>query len=188
MSLNRHSWKIGLHGRAIQSQPGGHFSATLECQCGTRTEKRFRELAGPDQIDRKFAQAGWSLDPPACPECQARRKQEKKTVATKASPTAIKAQVAMMRLLNDHFDADGGAFTGGYDDDRIAKETGLAVEAVREYRIAGFGELKEPPEVASIHADVQALEKLFLETIAPLQQELAALKARVAEVRRKFAA
>lgn len=104
------------------------------------------------------------------------------------TPSAIKAQVRMVQLLGDQFDAEAGAYAEGFSDERIAKDTGLSVDAVREYRIAGFGELREPDELRSIHSDIQALEKLFLETMAPLQQELAGMKARVAEMRGRFKA
>ena len=81
-------------------------------------------------------------------------------MAAQPSPNAMKTQAAMFRLLSNHFDVDAGRYEKDWGDARIAKETGLAVALVAQFRDAGFGEIKEAPEIAGLRADVRALEQL----------------------------
>lgn len=187
MQLRQHPYRLGTGGRAVQAQPGGHHLASVTCGCGALDQVRFREFADDSSMDRKFIQRGWMLDPPKCPACR-RKTKETKPMTSKPSPAAMRSQVQTINLLSEHFDPDAGRFAAGWDDARIGKETGLAEEAVRDYRLAGFGEIKEPPEIAKLAADIHSLERLLDEAINPIKSELAALKARVAEVRRTFAA
>lgn len=101
---------------------------------------------------------------------------------TKPSPAAMKAQAAMFRLLSDRFDPDAGRYEAGWDDKKIAAETGLSPDVVAEFRKAGFGEMKEAPELASIRKDVNALEQLAREQNASIMQEVAALRTRLSKV------
>lgn len=137
----------------------------------------------PDQIDRKFAQIGWQVDPNVCPACRLKREEakEKKMATIHARPTmaAMKAQTTMFRLLSDHFDTEDGRFEPGWDDARIAKETDLSREVVAEYRRAGFGEIKEAPEIAALRADIAALDSLAREQLGTLTAEIAALRTRL---------
>ena len=84
------------------------------------------------------------------------------------SVSAIKAQAAMFRLIDQHFDADRGSYAAGYDDARIAKESGLALAMVTAFRREGFGKLREMPELASIRADVASIRKMLCEIEARL--------------------
>ena len=104
------------------------------------------------------------------------------TSSAKPSPAAMKAQVAMFQLLSDHFDADTGRYGAGWDDKRVGIETGLAPDVVAEFRKAGFGDLKELPEIASLRTDINALEQLAREQNGALMQEVAGLRARLAKV------
>lgn len=142
-----------------------------------------RSDATPRQIDDKYRRAGWKLDPHTCPDCQQPAAKEKgMTSSAKPSPAAMKAQVAMFQLLSDHFDADTGRYGDGWHDKRVGTETGLAPDVVAEFRKAGFGDLKESPEVASLRTDINALEQLAREQNGALMQEVAGLRARLAKV------
>lgn len=127
--------------------------AKLKCAgCRAVGQVVLRTLMPPDQIDRKFAQLGWTLDPNQCPDCLAKRAaaSKEKTMTLTAEPTlaAMKSQAEMFRLLTDNFDTESGQFEPGWDDARIAKATGLSPDVVAEFRRAGFGEIKASPEVA----------------------------------------
>lgn len=102
--------------------------------------------------------------------------------ATSVSPTAMKAQADMFRLLADHFDTVDGRYVDGWSDEKIAKETGIAKATVADFRKAGFGEIKEDPAIAAIRADINALEEIQREHAAGIAQQLAELRARLAKV------
>lgn len=195
VSTMQHPWKDGRHGRAMKTQEGGAVLATLSCsRCLATDQIRFRQLCGSDDMDRKFAQKGWAVDPAKCPEHNRRNHQPRKDnkmpdSATKfASPTpaAIAAQAKMFGLLQTHFDPDTGTYGGGYSDAKIAEECRLSVDLVAGVRTQAFGELKVPNEVAQLVADMDALEQLLTEVVAPIQTELATLKNRVRECCKKF--
>ena len=85
------------------------------------------------------------------------------------SAAAMRAQVVMMRLLDDHFDGDKGVYADGWCDQRVAKESSLSLAMVQQFRIAGFGDLKTDPELERLQADLQSLKVLFGEEIAKLE-------------------
>jgi hypothetical protein len=201
MSSKSHSWKDAKHGRHVGSEPSGQVVATLTCsRCPATTTVRFRQLCNAEEMDRKFAQQGWSLDPAKCPAHNRRNHCPRPTKETKMpaetatpaptfsapTPAAIAAQAKMFSLLQTHFDPDTGVYGSGYTDAKIAEECRLSVELVAGVRKQAFGELKVPTEVAQLTADIEALEALLTETVAPIQTELSALKTRVRECCKKF--
>ena len=106
-------------------------------------------------------------------------------MSAKPSPDAMRAQAQMFHLLQTHFDPNKGAFADGWDDARIAADTGLNFDFVLGYRETCFGKLKEPEEVAALRSDIAALEKLqretndsFLAEIASLKQQMGVLSAK----------
>ncbi|MEH3107128.1 MAG: hypothetical protein PGN09_07560 [Sphingomonas fennica] len=185
MSLPGHSYKDGSRGRSITTRPGvggQTVTARLRCSaCATTGNRNFRSLMPPEQIDKKFAQAGWSLDPHVCPDCRATRAREK-TMGMKPTAAAMKAQAAMFRLLTDHFDIDDGAYAAGWSDEKIATDTGLAAEAVAEFRRAGFGEIKEAAPIRQLRADIAALESLAREQHNAIIGEIASLRGQLAKL------
>lgn len=178
-----HPYKLGLRGRTIVSAPGiggGSLTARLQCsRCDRVGERKLRQLMPPDQIDHKFKQAGWAIDPHLCVSCRAAQSKEKMTVASKPTPAAMKAQAQMFALLSQHFDPDGGKFAAGWSDQRIAKDTGLSLDMVTEFRRAGFGEIKEAPGLTAIRQDLVALEDLSREHSAQVASEIANLRTRL---------
>src|SRR3546814_7661352 len=56
------------------------------------------------------------------------------------SPAAMKAQAEMFQLLSLHFDGETGRYAKGWSDGKIASTTGIAVEMVTAFRVAGRSE------------------------------------------------
>lgn len=190
MKHHDHSYKLGRHGRRLTVRPGigsTTITAHVLCGCGKEGSLNARAMLPPDMMDRKFIQAGWKLDPHICPDCQRRASQEKISVTTKPSQAAMKAQADMFRLLSEHFDTERGAFESGWSDTKIAAETGLSKDAVSEFRRAGFGEIKEPPQVAALRSDINALEALQREHQGVVTSEIASLRTRLGTLSAKFA-
>lgn len=184
MKNTGHSYRNGVRGRSVTTRPGvGGLTITahLACaRCPKVGDLNCRQMMPPDQIDQKFSQAGWALDPHTCPDCRAIPKE--KTVASKPSQAAMKAQTQMFHALSAHFDPDAGRYATGWTDKRIAEETGLSPDVVSEFRRAGFGEIKEAPEIAALRADVVSLEQLSREHTAMVSAEIASLRGRIAKL------
>lgn len=183
-----HPYEDGQHGRSIRRGVMGLYGvAVVQCtRCPATGEVRLRAKAGPDIIDQKLKQKGWRLDPHVCPICQKRAREDKQMATTAPSTAAMVAQGRMHRMLDEHFEVERGRFAATWDDNRIAKETGLALDLVTAYRKAAFGELRVPTEVEKLQQDLKALEQLVDETGRSLLEQLTQLRARVAEVARKF--
>jgi hypothetical protein len=187
----RHSYRTAEYGRSITTRPGiGGLTMTahLKCPCGKLGSLGIRTVFPPEQIDQKFRQAGWLLDPHRCPDCLRASRAEEKTKMTKPSAAAMKAQTQMFRLLSDHFDVAAGAYSPPWSDAKIATDTGLSKDVVAEYRRAGFGEIKEPTELAAIRADINSLESLQREHAASVTADIASLRTRLSTLSARFGA
>lgn len=164
---------------------GGGFDVVAEVTCKVCEaigEVIARGVMPPDQIDIKFRQKGWQLEPPKCPSC-VQRKQEEKTMATQApSDAAVKSQARCFNLLGQHFDPDKGRYAKGWSDRKIAEECSLSCAVVATLRTDCFGDLKEAPELAEIRADINALDTLCKESFGQFQQEIATLRSRLARI------
>lgn len=147
-----------------------------------------RAIPAPDQIDKKFMQQGWSLDPHLCPACRTKPAKEKSDMTVKASPAAMRAQVETITLLQTHFDVEQGSYALGWSDEAIAKKTGIAVDAVVEYRRSAFGELKAPPELQALKDDLAAARALLDETTKSMGAEIDGLNRRLGEISKRWAA
>lgn len=185
MARDGHPYKTGERGRALRSLPGvGGMTrwAQLECsQCAKTGELKIRNLLPPDQIDLKFRQSGWKLDPHICTDCQRINSLQKEANKVTATPSvaAMKAQAQMFQLLSDNFDVDAGRYNNGYSDTRIASETGLKNTFVREFRIAAFGEIKEPEFITKLKNDLKSIEDLQREQNALITEEIAKIRSRL---------
>lgn len=178
MSARRHSYRTELRGRSLTAKPGvagTSISAHLTCsRCGKVGDLKCRAILPDEQIDRKFRQSGWRLDPAVCPDCIRQSKEERAAdMASNVSPAAMKAQAAMFQYLQTAFDVETGRYGKGWSDKVIADKTGLSVEHVAAFRAAAFGELKDAPEIVALRADIAALENLVTEQVAHLRSELA---------------
>ncbi|MFZ2996250.1 hypothetical protein [Sphingobium sp.] len=192
MKHRGHSYRNSVAGRSLETHAGiggTSFVAHMRCsRCPCVGTRNLRAIMPPEHIDRKFLQAGWSLDPHTCPDCLKQASQERKTMSAKPSPTAMRAQAQMFTMLQTHFDTDKGAFAKEWSDDRVATETGLAKALVVEFRQTCFGELKEPDEVRALRSDISALETLARETNASFAAEIASLRTRLAAISSRWGA
>lgn len=177
MSHPKHLYRERMRGRSLDMKPGvggPSITAHLQCaRCPAIGSRSMGTVMPHDAIDKKFKQAGWRVDPHVCPDCQRKSKERPEMMTSRPSPAAMKAQAQMFHLLSTHFDADMGRYAKGWSDAKIAHDTGLAADVVAEFRAAGFGELKEAPEVAAMRAEIFALETLVAEQIAALRGDLA---------------
>ncbi|MCW2275094.1 hypothetical protein GJ654_10200 [Rhodoblastus acidophilus] len=84
---------------------------------------------------------------------------------------AAKSAIPLLYMaLDEGYDRAGQDYKPGYSDERIAKETGLAVEFVRARRESDFGPIRDPKAVALIGG---------LNDLGGLAIEFRALSARV---------
>lgn len=177
MSAPKHLYRERMRGRALETKSGiggGTIVALLQCsRCPTIGRRSMGAMLPPEAIDKKFKQAGWRVDPHVCPDCQRKPKERPAPMTASPSPAAMKAQAEMFQLLSLHFDGDMGRYAKGWSDAKIASTTGLAVDMVTAFRTAGFGELKEAPEIVAIRAEIASLESLVAEQVAHLRGELA---------------
>lgn len=109
-----------------------------------------------------------------------------KLAAANPTPATAQALRKVFALLEDQFDIDQGLYRNSYSDDQIAKETGISVEAVKNYRISGFGKLKPPSEFYSLSQQLRELETLYLQTDQAMKDGLKDLKAKIGNMQRKF--
>lgn len=178
MNARRHGYRSGARGRSLDTKPGVagvSITARLTCShCEKTGGLKCRAVMPDDQIDQKFRQSGWRLDPAVCPDC-IRQFREKRTadMASNVSPAAMKAQAAMFQHLQTAFDVETGRYAKGWSDKVIAEKTGLSVEHVAAFRTAAFGDLKDAPEIVALRAEISALENLVTEQVAHLRGELA---------------
>lgn len=176
-----HSYRDGSRGRSLKSAPG-KLTARLACTtCPVVGERNLRQVMPPEQIDAKFRQAGWLLDPNICPACVTLRGKEK-TDMTKPSASAIKAQARMFTLLSQHFDGEAGRYAAGWSDAKVAEEADVAADFVAAFRVEAFGEIREPAELTALRSDIGALEQLQREHAAGVAQQIAELRGRVSQV------
>lgn len=106
--------------------------------------------------------------------------------APSITPLAGKALRAVFALLEDNFDADAGAYKDDWNDDRIAKDTGISKDAVKQYRINAFGKIKPPSEIGIIRQELRELEDFALKTENEIKQKAKDLTLRLSALERRF--
>jgi hypothetical protein len=99
-----------------------------------------------------------------------------------ASNKAHKATAVMHRLLTCYFDAEAGRYDTGWNDAKIAEESGMALDYVTNTRKLAYGEVKETAEIAELRAEIRKLELTIAELNAGAQKEVHALSVRISEV------
>ena len=102
------------------------------------------------------------------------------------TPATGQALRKVFQLLEDNFDATAGCYKPDFDDERIAKETGISLQAVKEYRTSAFGKIKPPSEFMVLRQEIDGLETAFLKIDGEFREKLQDLKQRIMLVQRKF--
>lgn len=109
----------------------------------------------------------------------------KPTLANPTQATGV-ALRKVFSLLEDQFDIGEGQYRNDYSDDRIAKETGISVDAVKSYRVSAFGKIKPPTELYSLQIQVRDLEELYLKTENEMKSALKDIRAKLTHLQRRF--
>lgn len=153
--------------------------ARVECdQCGGHEDWNLDARPPPEILKKHFTTKGWDFGRRTrCPSCTA--KKEKKAMATvtqiKAEPAPSLDARAARREAHDliaiTFDIAAGQYRDEYSDQRIAKETGVSLDWVKQRREEEFGPLKEPQEFRELRDQIAAMN----ERIASLVNEATAL-------------
>lgn len=102
------------------------------------------------------------------------------------TPVTVAAMRKVFALLEDYFDASNGIYKNGYSDKKIATETGLSVEAVKKYRVDGFGKLQAPSELITLRQQIDELETLFLKTETDIKAQIKDARARILQLQKGF--
>lgn len=92
----------------------------------------------------------------------------------------------MFALLSKHFDTVEGCYHDDYSDERIAKETGISKDAVKKYRVEGYGKIKPPNDIYILRQELRELETFALQTENDMRQKLKDLNLRLSTMERKF--
>lgn len=82
---------------------------------------------------------------------------EPKAAAQLPTPDARAQRREAHGLIELSFDIGKGCYKEGYSDERIANETGAALAWVKQRREEEFGPLKQPAEIAELHAEIEAI-------------------------------
>jgi len=109
-----------------------------------------------------------------------------KLAAANPTPATGQALRKVFAMLEDNFDIANGCYSNGCSDESIAKETGISVEAVKNYRTSAFGKLKPPTEFHKIQQDLSELENLYLTLERNMKESLKDLRFRVNSMQKKF--
>lgn len=156
----------------------GRTAQRITClSCGAHDQNTITTSgrAGNEMLVSYFRRRGWKVDlrrGATCSDCQKsnaamlRKIQEKKRMETKdragvvtPTPAASSKVVEVYMVLDDAYDKAAKRYKPGWSDDRVAKETGAAINLVTERRARDFGPIPPPkpdplPEVAILASPV----------------------------------
>lgn len=102
------------------------------------------------------------------------------------TPTSGKALRAVFQHLEDHFNVEEGQYNQDWNDERIAKETGISKDAVKAYRINAFGKIKPPSEIAILRHELRELETFALQTENEIKTKAKDINLRLSALERRF--
>lgn len=176
--------------------PEGKISIAAHaiCDCGNCQTISIDKKLPHHVIAQKFQKLGWKMSrkTAACPECQ-KPKQEKPAMV---KPTLVSDQTPVepspqllrdaMLALSEAFDEHTGSYTENYSDARIAKELGMAANAIIMIREKYFGPLKEIPELTVLRDDISSLGELLAEQVKGFDDSIKDLRRRLNELEHKF--
>ena len=102
------------------------------------------------------------------------------------TPAIAKATRKLFALLEDNFDPNTGQYLEGYSDERVAKECDISIDAVKAHRVAAFGKLQPPTELALLRREIDELQKLALQTEADLKAKIKEVNERLLKIQKRF--
>ena len=142
--------------------------------CAATYEAYMRPGISPVPLLRSARAQGWELDDfgawARCPEHThgSIRRKGKRMNINEASPSAMRQQAQMVRLLDEHFDAQAGLYAAEWSDERIAAVTKLAVQAVTKFREAAYGPQRNPEIEAALREITKIRDKVEADTAAAI--------------------
>lgn len=106
--------------------------------------------------------------------------------APSITPLTGKALRQVFQLLEDHFDGEAGCYKNDYTDERIAKETNISKEAVKQYRVNAFGKIKPPSEIEILRRELRELESFALTAENEMKTKAKDINLRLSAMERRF--
>jgi hypothetical protein len=204
MSGNRNPVQFRKSG-ALTYTHDEHKRGGYQLTCDKCQATAFRVLkidAPPEAIHQQFGERlGWDVGragrSATCPKCLAERARKRPgqsppedppAMPADMSPDAFRATRRATGLLEAHFTepAPGepfGRYAEGWDDQRVAKESGLSPDEVARLREGAFGRV-EPPALAKLRRDLAALEGHVRDAQEKLSRELAEQRALLDQLER----
>lgn len=174
---------VGTSGLSLGTNQHQQSTLVFTCRkCGEQRAEVRHFGKNPAAAIKNVHRAGWSTDAdggrPICPACQEK--------AVQPSNNAIKGQIALIRMLDEHFDPKAGVYASGFSDAKLAEASGLKVEFVTKFREEGYGKLRNPhlEELAKLKVDASrdfdAMEMMFKNVRDDFNRRLSVLEAKVA--------
>ena len=163
------------------------FDVTYDPEKGAQYSLSCQECGGVDCIGRshnlpgavvikKFQQKGWQVaerkKKTICPKCQEAAKaaksieKENKMAKLKPVENVVSAMPSPRKmreiysLLDSYFDEEAGAYLEDYSDERIAKETGMALQFITKTRVEAFGEITPPSELMALQSEIKSMRSM----------------------------
>lgn len=102
------------------------------------------------------------------------------------TPAIAKATRKLFALLEDNFDPNTGQYLEGYSDERVSKECEISIDAVKAHRVAAFGKLAPPTDLALIKREVDELQRFALQTENDIKAKIKDLNNRLLQIQKRF--
>lgn len=181
--------RIGLGGE-IDFTPS-RIGQTLHIPCarGHIVDLILKGREHPDVVAKMMLNKGWTIGHKLiCPDCQRKKKRKasevKETMATVTekptpSPDAKRAHRMVMMLLEEQYDETNKCYRSGWDDARIASESGASKAHVAEQRETYFGPPGMPSEAQKLHEDMERLRDQALAAINAINDGIADVAAKI---------
>ena len=203
------AWEIGLGGTVDFTPARVGQTLHLPCSRGHIVDFYINARMPPEAVAKKLMQKGWSIGSKLCCPKHARKSKksapgaptpkEDPTMATElpeavelpAPPVSVKPAPSdaakakrreALQWLSESFNVEKGAYASGVSDASIAKETGLAENAVAQLREEFYGPLKEPEAVAQMRAELAALKTRIADREKTTETEIRAFEARFGRI------
>lgn len=100
------------------------------------------------------------------------------------SDLALEAQCRCFKLLADLFDPEKGRYSRGYSDAKVARECGLAENAVATIRERVFGSLLPDPAIETARQEIASLEQRWARYSHEIEGMIGEVKVRLTAIER----
>lgn len=187
-------------GSTIRPQGAG-VEVSIPCAHGhDRTDHYTAARLPMDKLKTYLVGRGWTFrgKKSTCPDCNQKKREEAMERVTSIDVPAVaklpvttdarKAKREVMTWLDQSFNVDKGRYDEGVSDASIAKETGMAEQAVATLREEFYGPLREPVEVANFRKRLTDVETAVDNIEAQAKDTFSAIREQVAKLASELAA